>query len=96
MAKVWKELFDAMDAAPAEWVATTEEMYYAMLEAVPPQDMSLGMFLVGESTRHNARGEAVYACFKVMATGPVARYATQAEFNLLKKRPGVVDNGRAK
>ena len=94
MAKVWKELFDAMVAAPAEWIDTTGEMYYAMLEAVPPQDASFGMFLVGEPTRHNAKGEAVYACFRATLNGAQARYATQAEFNQLKKRPGFVEGGK--
>ena len=90
MAKEWKELFDAMDAAPGEWIATTEAMYYAMLEAVPPQDASFGAFLVGEPTRHNAKGEAVYAAFRATPAGADARYMTQAEFNEYKKRPGRV------
>jgi hypothetical protein len=75
----WYELWAAMKEHPAEWITTTGEMYQAMLEAVPPQDMAMGAFLVGEPNHHNAEGEAVYACFTKRG-GYRARYLTQREF----------------
>ena len=76
----WADLWAAMDADPDRWFLTTETMFYAMLEAVPPQDMESGGFLVGEAHHHNAEGEAVYACFTSHASYQ-ARYMTQREFD---------------
>ena len=58
----WAELWDAMENTPEAWIETTEEMYWAMLECLPPRKMSQNAFLVGEPLRHNERG-AVHACF---------------------------------
>ena len=58
----WAELWDAMENAPEAWIETTEAMYWAMLECLPPRKMSQNAFLVGEPLRHNERG-AVHACF---------------------------------
>lgn len=78
---VWGDLFAAMEPTPHRWVRTTPGMYWAMLEAVPPQAMGKGGFLVGEADHHNANGEAVYACFTESAGEYFqARYMTQAEF----------------
>ena len=35
----WKELWDAMEANPSEWIPTTEAMYWEMLGVVPPRKM---------------------------------------------------------
>ena len=58
----WAELWAAMDESPEAWIKTTEAMYWAMLECLPPRKMSQNAFLVGEPLRHNERG-AVHACF---------------------------------
>jgi hypothetical protein len=81
----WDELWEAMDAAPTTWIETTEGMYWAMLGVVPPQDMTNDAFLVGEPNNHNAKGEAVYACFKRAGDVVEARYMTQKEFDGLKE-----------
>jgi len=79
----WGELWSAMDAAQTEWHPTTEGMFLEMLECVPPLAMAGGAFLVGEATRHNEQGEAVYACFS-SRFGLMARYMTLREFNAWK------------
>lgn len=80
----WQPLWDAMDAAPAAWIPTTEQMYWDMLECVPPRAMAGGRFLVGEPQTHNAEGKAVYACFMERPSGQFfARYMTVSEFNAL-------------
>lgn len=76
----WSELWDAMKKNPEKWQPTTETMYYEMLEALPPQDMTAGAFLVGEPDHHNGEGAAVYACFKTAGKGYEARYLTQKQF----------------
>lgn len=76
----WSELWDAMDAYPAEWIPTTEDLYWQMLEAVPPRAHSGGRFLVGEPQRHNEDGKAVHACFKQVGNSYFARYLTVAQF----------------
>jgi len=79
----WSTLWDAMDAFPQDWIATTREMYWAMLEAVPPRAMGrFGAFLVGEARRHNESGQGVYAAF-YLANGYDdirARHMTVSEF----------------
>src|SRR4030067_3715068 len=82
----WNELWDAMRAVPHPWILTTEDMFYSMLEAVPPQDMGSGGFLVGEAQYHNAANEPVYACFAGLPNGSggslfQARYLTPREFS---------------
>ncbi len=59
----WQPLWDAMAATPDAWVSTTENMYWQMLEVLPPRAQTRGAFLVGEASRH-VNGEAVYSCFK--------------------------------
>ncbi len=77
----WKALWDAMKAAPAAWIPTTEAMYWNMLECLPPRAQRNGAFLVGEAETHNAEGKAVYACFKQSSDDFSARYMTLSEFN---------------
>ena len=76
----WKELWDAMDLNPAEWIPTTKAMYWEMLEVLPPEIMSQTAFLVGEANDHNENGEAVYACFKQVNDDYFAKHLTVAEF----------------
>lgn len=59
----WKALWDAMDAHPESWIETTEKMYWAMLESVPPRAQANYGFLVGEALRDTAAGP-IYACFR--------------------------------
>ena len=79
----WQPLWDAMDANPTEWIETTEQMWWDMLECVPPRAQAGGgRFLVGEPQRHNAQGHAAHACFWARSDGRhFARYMTVAEFN---------------
>ena len=76
----WQPLWDAMEANPADWIPTTENMYWQMLEVLPPTKMIGRNFLVGEAERHNSNGEAVYACFTKFGDTYKARYLTLAEF----------------
>ena len=80
----WSDLWDAMKREPKVWQLTTKGMYYEMLEALPPQDMTGRAFLVGEPDHHNSEGFAVYACFKIVHKRYEARYLTQAEFSELR------------
>jgi hypothetical protein len=77
----WADLWTAMDAAPTEWIETTEDMYWNMLEALPVRAQRRGSFLVGEPKSHNDKGQAVYACFRNMV-GDIyhAKHMTLAEF----------------
>jgi hypothetical protein len=78
----WSDLWAAMKAAPADWIATTDAMYDTMLGCVPPRAQRGGAFLVGEADSHNATNEAVYACFLRRRTGDVvAQYMTACEFS---------------
>ena len=77
----WADLWAAMSADPEAWQPTTEAMYWAMLECVPPAAMGNGAFLVGEANNHNDAGEAVYACFMKAAGEYRARYMTRREFS---------------
>lgn len=77
----WKELWDAMDTRPDEWIPTTERMYSDMLECVPPRAQSRGAFLVGEPLRHNSDSDAIHACFKQVGDDQFfARNLTVAQF----------------
>jgi hypothetical protein len=60
----WQDLWDAMDANPGDWMPTTENMYWQMLECLPPRKQTQNAFLVGEPLRHNGHGESVYSCFR--------------------------------
>lgn len=77
---VWADLWAAMDANPTRWIPTTSEMYWEMLECLPPRMMGKGGFLVGEANNHNADGESVHACFVQHGDSFEARYMTCAEF----------------
>jgi hypothetical protein len=77
---VWNELWNAMKETPSAWIETTEQMYWDMLEVLPPVRMTGRHFLVGEADHHNAQGEAVYACFKKAESKYFARYLSIAEF----------------
>lgn len=80
MKREWKELWDAMEASPETWVETTEDMYWQMLECVPPREQDGARFLVGEPLRH-VNGEAVHACFWEKPDGTFwARNLTVAQF----------------
>ena len=76
----WKELWDAMDAAPDAWIETTEGMYWHMLEVVPPRAQLGDRFLVGEPLRHNEEGKAVHACFKEIGPQFFAKNMTVEQF----------------
>ena len=76
----WAPLWAAMDAQPTEWIPTTEDMFWEMLECVPPRAQIAGAFLVGEPLRHNAEGKAVHACFKQVGSSFFARNLTVAQF----------------
>lgn len=77
----WTALWDAMKASPDAWIPTTEDMFWEMLECVPPRAQERGRFLVGEVERHNAEGQAVHACFRQQSnTEFFAKYMTVAEF----------------
>jgi len=76
----WQELWDAMDANPQEWIPTTEAMYWAMLEVLPPRKMLGQNFLVGEAVRSNGHGETVYAGFTKFGDTYKAKNLTLAEF----------------
>ena len=76
----WQELWAAMDASPAEWIPTTEKMYWNMLECVYPAAQKRGAFLVGEPLRHDAAGHCVHACFRHIGDKFSARNLTLAQF----------------
>jgi len=76
----WADLWAAMDAQPDAWIPTTEEMYWDMLEAVPPRCQTARAFLVGEARRHDSNGHAVHACFKQVGSEFFAKHMTVAEF----------------
>ena len=78
----WAPLWDAMDAKPEEWIPTTEDMYWQMLECLPPRAQRRGAFLVGEPQRHTSAG-AIHACFRQVGTEFSAKYMTVQEFNAL-------------
>lgn len=76
----WAQLWAAMDALPDDWIQTTRDMYFQMLECVPPRAQVGGLFLVGEAKTHNAEGKAVHACFKEVCNKYFAKQMTIAEF----------------
>ena len=76
----WKELWDAMEANPSEWIPTTEAMYWEMLGVVPPRKMIGQQFLVGEALRHNSESEEVYSCFTKFGDTYKAKNMTVNEF----------------
>jgi hypothetical protein len=61
----WKDLWDAMEEKPSDWIPTTQTMFWQMLEVLPPRAMAqMGdAFLVGEPLRDDAEGKPIYACF---------------------------------
>jgi hypothetical protein len=77
----WAELWDAMDAQPGAWIPTTEDMFWAMLEALPPRAQRRRAFLVGEALRSNDEGQIVYSCFKNIGDEYFARNLTLEQFN---------------
>jgi len=76
----WQNLWDAMEANPAEWIPTTEKMYWDMLEVLPPRAHMMGAFLVGEANHSNGAGESYYACFNESFGKYSAKYMTLKEF----------------
>jgi hypothetical protein len=76
----WQNLWDAMEASPAEWIPTTEKMYWDMLEVLPPRKMTHSAFLVGEPLSDNGNGEAVYSCFCRTGDQYKARNLTVKQF----------------
>jgi hypothetical protein len=76
----WQDLWNAMDANPDAWIPTTEKMYWDMLEVLPPKKMLGRNFLVGEASRHNSQGEAVYSCFTQFGDTYKAKNLTVVEF----------------
>jgi len=79
----WAELWAAMDASPAEWIPTTEAMYWQMLEVLPPRAWRGDCFLVGEPLRHDSEGKAVHACFCKTGDSYRARNLTVRQFHEL-------------
>jgi hypothetical protein len=77
--KVWQSLWNEMKKQPFQWVETTEEMYFEMLGCVPPIRHKGTFFMVGEPTRHNAKGEALYAAFNKTNGRFYAKYLTLSE-----------------
>jgi hypothetical protein len=75
----WQDLWDAMKAAPDSWVPTTENMWWQMLEVLPPRAQARGAFLVGEASRH-VDGAAVYSCFKQTGGEYIAKDLTVKQF----------------
>jgi hypothetical protein len=76
----WQPLWDAMEAHPADWIQTTEKMYWEMLGAVPPRAHTNGAFLVGEASHSNAEGRNMYACFRKTGGQFYAKYLTIEQF----------------
>jgi hypothetical protein len=76
----WQALWDAMDAKPNDWIETTEEMFWNMLECVPPRAQEPSRFLVGEALRTNDAGENVHSCFKECGGRYFAKNMTVAQF----------------
>ena len=54
---VWDALWDAMKAAPGEWIETTEKMYWDMLEVLPPVRMD-GQKILSRRSRPRRRTRA--------------------------------------
>jgi hypothetical protein len=80
---VWAELWAAMEAKPDAWIPTTEEMYWEMLEALPPAGWIGGAFLVGEPHHHDADGYAVFACFRQQGKLFHARHLNKPQFRAM-------------
>jgi hypothetical protein len=78
---VWKPLWDAMRSTPDAWIPTTEEMYWDMLEALPPLRMRGGAFLMSEADHSDESGHPVYACFLKHQGHYLARYMNCLEFD---------------
>ena len=76
----WKALWAAMDANPDAWIETTKEMYWEMLEVVPPRKMIDQNFLVGEALRDNSEGYPIYSCFTQFGETYKAKNMTLKEF----------------
>jgi hypothetical protein len=76
----WQALWNAMDANPDAWIPTTKEMYWEMLEVLPPHKMIGQNFMVGEPLRHDAQGQAVHACFTKFGETYKARNMTLEQF----------------
>jgi hypothetical protein len=76
----WQALWDAMDANPDTWIPTTKEMYWEMLEVLPPRKMIGNNFLVGEALRDDSEGFPVYSCFTKFGETYKARNMTLEQF----------------
>jgi hypothetical protein len=76
----WADLWAAMDAKPGDWIETTEEMFWDMLEAVPPRAHVGTRFLVGEPKTTNEEGKEVHACFKEEGGRFYAKHMTVEQF----------------
>ena len=79
--KEWAELWAAIDAAPGEWIETTEAMAWSMLECVPPRAGAMGAFLVGEANCDGPDGRPLYHCFVQRGSRHFARLMSYAQFN---------------
>ena len=78
---VWQPLWNAMRADCTNWVETTEEMYWDMLEVLPPLRMRRGAFLMSEANHSDEHGAEVYACFARKGDDYFARYMTAQQFD---------------
>lgn len=52
--EAWQKRRAAEQDAPVEWIPTTEQQWWKMLEVLPPIALSGGCFLVGEPVDHHA------------------------------------------
>ena len=79
----WSPLWDSMNyyESTTKWTPTTEDMFHAMLNAVPPRATGDHAFLVGEPHHDNTDGETVYAALCKASDGQFyARYLTFKKF----------------
>jgi len=76
----WQPLWDAMEENPAAWIPTTKQMFWDMLEVLPPRLQASSAFLVGEAHHHDSEGRAVYACFCQTGDQYRAKYMTAEQF----------------
>lgn len=73
----WQALWDAMEAAPDAWIPTTENMWWQMLEVLPPRAQTRGAFLVGELfARIGDFEHAIYALIDAIEDGDPQKIAT--------------------
>lgn len=68
-------------SAKGEFCEVTEDLYWEMLEILPPAAMKGAAFLVGEPRRHDEHGHAVYMSFREHNGRYFATHETHAQFH---------------